>query len=148
MVVETGSLVEGRNVTEDLMIKTILQNIMVLAINHTSVKSGGISSMTKLQHNSSGSLFSLANKTIIGDDEKNKIRTLSLALAPKQAQLLALSQEIGSLSIALRSEWDKSKTEQLSILTARELLGVKKRVLPRSRPAWVEIQGSKVLNRY
>lgn len=146
LTVETGTIQDGVGVTEEMITKTVLQNILVLAVNQTSTKRKRIKTGSGIQE-ADGSVFTASIKSAaIG--EKDEIKTLTVALSPKEVQVLNLSQEIGTISAALRSSWDEGKIEITTPLSSRELLGIKKNVIPRSRPAWVEIRGSEMMHRF
>jgi pilus assembly protein CpaB len=66
--------------------ETVLTNIRVLAIDQNIEEKGG-------------------QKVVVG-------KTATLELSPSQAETLVLSQQVGSLSLALRSVTDASKTNE------------------------------------
>jgi pilus assembly protein CpaB len=146
VTVEVGSHTsQGASISEEMITKTVLENILVLAVNQTSTKRRAMES-TSVRQASQGNVFSTA--TPAGSRKAGQIRTLTLSLSPREVQVLNLAQEIGSLSASLRSAWDSGAIENTPPLSTRELLGIQKTVVPRSRPAWVEIRGSESMSRF
>ncbi len=144
LTVEVGSFQEGQNVSEEIITKTILENVLVLAFNQVSTQTY-LPASSGTRQDVGGTLFS-GTDTV--QEEREKLRTLTLALSPEDTQRMNLAQEIGTLSVSLRSRWDKGETAALSPLSAQELLGINKRVVPRSQPAWIEISGADQIARY
>jgi len=60
---------------------------------------------------------------------------------PLQAQQLVLAQEIGTLTLALRSNLDAGQVVDLGTLDPLGLLNVQIPIKPRGAPAWREIRG-------
>ena len=143
VTVEVGSFKEGRNVSEEIMTKTILENVLVLAVNQASSKAARIKPMS-MKQKAPGSVFSERDKA---QGQREKLRTLTLALSPEDTQKINLAQEIGTVSVSLRSRWDKGEKKVLEPLNAKDFLGVEKSVVPRTRPAWIEIRGSEQIYR-
>jgi len=138
LTVEVGSFKEGQNVSEEVITKTILENVLVLAINQTSSKMEALKSF-RVRQEAAGSVFSEAG----GAGEKGEeLETLTLALSPEDTQKMNMAQEIGTVSVSLRSRWDKGQELHIRPLKSQEFLGVKKSLVPKSRPAWVEIRGA------
>jgi pilus assembly protein CpaB len=144
LTVEVGSFQEGQNVTEEIITKTILENSLVLALNQKSTQTRTTTSASTSQ-DAVGTLYS---SNITNQEESEKLRTLTLSLSPEDTQRVNLAQEMGTLSVSLRSRWDKGKAESLPSLSAQDLLGIDKRVVPRSQPAWIEISGAEQIARY
>jgi len=137
---QTGSVQQGRPVADGSMARALLQNVLVLAVNQQSTAGAGPRT-TPRQAAEGG----LATGVVSGGDMENaaQLRTLTLALSPLDVQKVALAQEIGSLSVALRSSWQKDDQSQpLANVTAQDALGVEKTVVPRARPVWTEFRGS------
>ncbi|HOP48297.1 MAG TPA: Flp pilus assembly protein CpaB [Desulfobacteraceae bacterium] len=142
---EAGSYVDGRGVSEEIITRTVLENILVLAVNQTSSirrLSGG----SQVNQQAPGTVFTSGQQG--SGQSRDQIKTLTLSLSPREVQILNLSQEIGTISASLRSSFDSGKIENLSPLSAQEFLGIKKTIIPRSSPAWLEIRGSDPFSRY
>ena len=138
MGVNTGSMQQGRAVAEGTITRVLLQNVLVLAVNQLSSARAAPRAATRQK--SEGNLVGQAPGSGQGTQG---IRTLTLALSPEDTQRAALAQEIGSLSVALRSSWQKSEpVAQAPNMTAQSVLGTEKTVVPRSRPTWTEFRGT------
>ena len=70
------------------------------------------------------------------------VENVTLLVDPPQVQELILAQQIGVLTLALRSDFDAGETADLEILDPLGLLNVNVPVKPRSQPAWQEIRGA------
>jgi len=144
LTVEVGTFQEGQNVSEEIITKTILENALVMALNQMSTQTRTATSVNTSQ-DAVGTLYS---GDVSNQEESEKLRTLTLALSPEDTQRVNLAQEMGTLSVSLRSRWDKGKAVALPALSAQDLLGIDKRVVPRSQPAWIEISGAEQIARY
>jgi pilus assembly protein CpaB len=144
VTVEVGSFQDGQSVSEEIITRTVLENILVLAVNQTSSKRR-LFSPADTEQNTPGSVFNPSGPAA-GDNEP--LKTLTVSLSPKETQILNLAQEIGTVSAALRSSWDDGKVENLPQISAREILGINKNIIPRAQPAWVEIRGAEPFARY
>jgi pilus assembly protein CpaB len=71
-----------------------------------------------------------------------EIRNVTVVVAPRQAQELVLAQEIGTLTLALRSTLDTGQAEGLDTLDPFGLLNAPIPVKARPRPVWREIRGT------
>lgn len=69
------------------------------------------------------------------------IRHVTLLVSLRQAQELILSQEIGVLTLALRSNLDGGRIENLPNMDPITLLGVQTPVKRRPQPVWRELRG-------
>jgi pilus assembly protein CpaB len=145
LTVEIGTYKDGMNLTDEMITKTILENVLVLAVNQTSSKRHSMNTRSVNQE-SAGNVFSSAS--LPNDQLRESIKTLTLALSPREVQVVNLSQELGTLSTSLRSTWDSGEIENVEKLSSSELLGIEKKVIPRNTPAWVEIRGSEALSRF
>ncbi|HML60508.1 MAG TPA: Flp pilus assembly protein CpaB [Solidesulfovibrio sp.] len=136
---QTGSVQQGRSVPDGSIARVLLQNILVLAVNQRSTAGAG-PRVTPSQQAAGGLASGVAPENQKGPDA---LRTLTLALGTEEVQKAALAQEIGSLSVALRSSWQKAEAPlPLANVTAQQVLGTEKTVVPRARPAWTEFRGS------
>ncbi len=145
ITVETGNYdPEGRMTPQDIMTKCILQNVLVLANNQTTSKAEFERTRYQDGQNVPGSVFSQAQQQ--GGERENRIRTLTLALKPEDAQKVSLAQEIGSLTVGLRSSWDQETKGKITPLTAKEMLEIQANIIRNTTPAWVEIRGAEQIN--
>lgn len=72
------------------------------------------------------------------------VNNVTVLVAPAQVQELILAQEIGQLTLALRSNLDAGQVVDLGVLDPFGLLKVPIPVKPRSRPAWREMRGPSI----
>ena len=147
VTVEVGSFEEGRGVSEEIITRTVLENILVLAVNQKSSKRR-FADPGDMNQDATGSLYKSDTQGGSGYLKNEPIKTLTVALTPAEVQKLNLAQEIGTLSAALRSSFDEGKIENLPSLSAQDFLGIQKTVIPRANPAWVEIRGAEAFSRY
>jgi pilus assembly protein CpaB len=133
-----GSTQQGRTVTEGTVTRNLLQNVLVLAVNQDTT-SGTIQRPVTRQQ-AEGSAVSQAGRSA---SDRSAIRTLTLALAPDDAQRAALAQEVGQLSVSLRYSGQKADSVQTQYnVNAQQLLGVDKAIVPKSRASWTEMRGT------
>jgi pilus assembly protein CpaB len=145
VTVEAGSFQDGRGVSEEIITKTVLENILVLAVNQTSSKHRQAAA-GDMKQAAAGSVFKTDTQAV--NRKKDPIKTLTVALTPPDVQKLNLAQEIGNLSAALRSSFDEGKEENLPSLSAKDFLGIQKTIIPRANPSWVEIRGAESFSGY
>ncbi len=69
------------------------------------------------------------------------IRNVTVLVSLRQAQELILAQEIGVLTLALRSNLDGGRVENLVNMDPMMLLGVQTPVKRRPQPVWRELRG-------
>jgi pilus assembly protein CpaB len=138
---QTGAVQQGRPVADSSLAGLLLQNVLVLAVNQRSTAGGG-PRVTPRQQAEGG----LASGIVSGSEASQTsegVRTMTLALTAEDVQKVALAQEIGNLSVALRSSWQKAEPPlPLANVTAQQVLGTEKTVVPRSRPVWTEFRGT------
>lgn len=145
VTVETGSFEDGIGISEEIITRTVLENILVLAVNQSSSvrRTGGAGDVSQ---EADGSIFRTRRQT--ANAGREEIKTLTLSLNPREVQIMNLSQEIGTISASLRSSFDGGEIENLPPLSAQEFLGIDKSIIPRARPSWVEIRGAESISRY
>ena len=82
-------------------------------------------------------------ETAARQTERNRsISNVTLLVAPAQVQELVLAQQIGSLTLTLRSNLDAGQVVDLNRLDPLGLLKVPLPIKPRTTPSWREIRGS------
>ncbi len=67
--------------------------------------------------------------------------TITVAVTPEAAQRLAMAQELGRLTLVLRSLWEAEGTLELTPATVQSTLGMPEQVRYRSRPSYRLIEG-------
>jgi pilus assembly protein CpaB len=74
-------------------------------------------------------------------EEDREIQHVTVLVSLRQAQELVLAQEIGQLTLTLRSNLDAGRVENLPNMDPISLLGVQVPVKRRAAPAWREMRG-------
>ncbi|MCP4810817.1 MAG: Flp pilus assembly protein CpaB [Proteobacteria bacterium] len=67
-------------------------------------------------------------------------RTVTLAVYPDEAQKLVMAQELGDLSLTLRSLWETERSTELEHATIHNTLGIPQAVRHRQRARWEVIR--------
>jgi hypothetical protein len=75
-------------------------------------------------------------------ERTRSITNVTVIVAPQQVQELVLAQQIGTLTLALRSNLDAGQVVDLGRLDPLGLLKVQIPVKPRPTPTWREIRGA------
>jgi pilus assembly protein CpaB len=86
-------------------------------------------------------------RAALDEEEANAARersvsTVTLLATPEEAQQLVLAQEIGTLTLMLRSNLDAGQVVDIGSLDTLGLLKVPIPVKPRPRPSWREYRGT------
>jgi pilus assembly protein CpaB len=111
-------------------VTTLFQNVMVLAV-------GSDLGEVRTTAPNQDAMAALAQQ------EKERFSTVTLALTPQQAQDLVLAQDIGDVTLALRSFRDENETAMIPRSNAAAVFGVAEgEVVPRRTPSWQEIRGT------
>jgi pilus assembly protein CpaB len=79
--------------------------------------------------------------TLAPIEETREIQNVTLLASIRQAQELILAQEVGTLTLALRSNLDAGRVENLQNLDVVGLLGVQVPIKRRPAPSWREMRG-------
>lgn len=145
MTAELGNYSEENGITNHETISLVaLENTMILAVDQRSRKKS-FSQGFRLSREGKGSLFN-TNKT--QDTQASTVKTITVAVNIEDCLKLNMAQEIGSISLALRSSWAGDTTWDIEKLNSYDLLGVEKPILKKSIPAWVEIRGAEQTSRF
>jgi pilus assembly protein CpaB len=111
-------------------VTTLFQNVMVLAVGSDL---GEVRNTTPEEN----AMEALARQ------EQRRFSTVTLALSPQQAQDLVLVQDIGDITLALRSFRDENETAAIPRSSANAVFGVPEgEVVPRRMPSWQEIRST------
>jgi pilus assembly protein CpaB len=111
-------------------VTTLFQNVMVLAV-------GSDLGEVRTTAPNQDAMAALAQQ------ERERFSTVTLALTPQQAQDLVLAQDIGDVTLALRSFRDENQTAMIPRSNAAAVFGVAEgEVVPRRTPSWQEIRGT------
>lgn len=114
--------------------RLLMQNVQVVAVERQHRRSRPVP-RTSAEEGAASAVESTV------EQERPDVRNVTVIVAPKQAQELILAQEIGTLTMALRSTLDAGQVVDLGTLDPFGLLKVNIPLKPRERPVWREIRG-------
>lgn len=110
-------------------VTTILENVLVLAVGDDL---GEVRTLRGDQ-----------TMEFLEQQQRQKFSTVTLALNPQHVQDLVLAQDIGDLSLVLRSFREGEEAAELARSNATGVFGVdESQIVPRRAPSWQEIRGS------
>jgi pilus assembly protein CpaB len=111
-------------------VTTLFQNVLVLAV-------GDDLGEVRVRGGDQDALAALAQQ------ERQRFSTVTLALTPQQVQDLILAQDVGDLSLSLRSFREGETPASLTRSSPAGVFGVDDgSLVPRRAPSWQEIRGS------
>jgi len=111
-------------------VTTVLQNVLVLAVGRDS---GEVTPAAE------GDAFSALSAS------GPSFATVTLALTPQQAQDVVLAQDVGDITLSLRSFREGEETIDLNRSLPSSVFGVDdSAIAPRRAPSWQEIRGGSV----
>lgn len=114
--------------------RTLLQNVLVLAVNqlHRGARPPARAADAEVPEQGGGEYAVTTDTTL---------ENATLLVDPTQVQELVLAQQIGDLTLALRSDLDTGEVADLENLDPLGLLDVDIPVKPKGRRPWQEIRG-------
>lgn len=113
---------------------TILQNVLVLAVG---------SDMGEVVQRNADDAQTLA--AIAAQQQNQRFSTVTLALTPQQVQDLVLAQDVGDVSLSLRSFREGEEPVGVERSSPERVFGVEGTALvPRRAPSWQEIRGGSI----
>lgn len=123
---------------------TLMQNVQVVAVEKEHQREQpparqGQAGLTIAQQAQLEANQKAAARTAAQD-----VRNVTVLVSPQQVQELVLAQNLGSLTLALRSNLDTGQVMDLGRLDALGLLKVPIPPKPRAQPAWREFRGTGV----
>ncbi|MBN1337044.1 MAG: Flp pilus assembly protein CpaB [Deltaproteobacteria bacterium] len=136
-----GTFDFGQGETSDMRTVTLFQNVRVLAVGSDVGRPtpATIRTSADLADPGSGSdLFGAERHAEAHHAEPS--RSVTLELTPSEAQKLLLAQELGQLSLTLRSLWEAERFVDLDHATIHTALGVPQQVRYQARPRYRLIQ--------
>jgi pilus assembly protein CpaB len=111
-------------------VTTLFQNVLVLAV-------GDDLGEVRVRGGDQDALAALAQQ------ERQRFSTVTLALTPQQVQDLVLAQDVGDLSLSLRSFREGEAPASLTRSNPAGVFGIDDgSLVPRRAPSWQEIRGS------
>jgi pilus assembly protein CpaB len=114
--------------------RMLMQNVLVIAVGQDH-QATSPAAPANAQANQDGT--SAAAQV----ERQSRPTNITCLVDPQQAQQLVLAQQIGTLTMALRSNLDAGQVVDFGTLDPLGLLNVQIPIKPRSTPAWREIRG-------
>ena len=111
-------------------VMTVFQNVLVLAVGQD------MGTVTERSADDDG-------LSALSGSQSQAFNTVTLALSPSQVQDLVLAQDIGDVSLSLRSFREGEQPVDLERSVPSSVFGVDdSAIMPRRVPSWQEIRGS------
>lgn len=118
-----GSFDFGQNEKSDIRTVTLFQNVWVLSVGRDI----GQPTVRTLAD---------GEEEVVQADNSRSFKTITLAVTPDEAQKIALAQQLGDLTLTLRSLWETEREVELDHATIHSTLGIPQKVRYRQRPSW------------
>ncbi len=115
--------------------RLLMQDVRVLAVDQEHRRRGAAPRAVPAATDDEGNVLAPPVQ------EDRDIQHVTVLVSLRQAQELVLAQEIGTLTLALRSNLDAGRVENLPNMDPLALLGVPTPVKRRAMPAWRELRG-------
>jgi pilus assembly protein CpaB len=132
-----GQLMYADEKTE---VRLMIQNIQVVAIERDIRRGGAPARRYTTQEEMAEAQTAAADEARAA--RERPVTNVTLLVSPEQVQQVVLAQELGRLTLALRSNLDAGQVIDLGSMDQLKLLGVQTPVKPKAgRPAWREIRG-------
>jgi pilus assembly protein CpaB len=132
-----GQLMYADEKTE---VRLMMQNVQVVAIERDIRRGGAVARRYTTQEEMAEAQTAAADEARAA--RERPVTNVTLLMSPEQAQQVVLAQELGRLTLALRSNLDAGQVVDLGSMDQLKLLGVQTPVKPKAaRPAWREIRG-------
>jgi pilus assembly protein CpaB len=112
--------------------RLMMQDVRVLAVDHQHRRRGAATRPVPQPTDDAAAAV---------PTEEPDIKNVTVLVSLRQAQELILAQEIGALTLALRSNLDGGRIENLTNMDPLTLLGVQTPVKRRPQPVWREMRG-------
>jgi pilus assembly protein CpaB len=133
---QQGRLVYTEEKTETL---TLMQNVQVVAVERQHQRE-----QPPPQQATPGLTVGQQAANQQAQARTQAIRNITVLVSPQQVQELVLAQNLGNLTLALRSNLDAGEVTNLGRLDALGLLKVPVPPKPRAQPVWREFRGTGV----
>jgi pilus assembly protein CpaB len=117
--------------------RLLLQNLQVVAVERQHLHAREEARAEQ----AAGTMAEQARAEQRQTQASRQITNVTLLVGPAEAQQLILAQEIGTLTLALRSNLDTGRAVDLGSLDPLMLLKVPVPIKPRATPVWREIRG-------
>ncbi|MBZ5553864.1 MAG: Flp pilus assembly protein CpaB [Acidobacteriia bacterium] len=120
---------------------TLFQNVLVLATGRDTGEAFNLSGQERTQAKQRLEQYGQTGNPGKADTTGVAYTSVTFAMTPENAQDLILAQNIGDLTLVLRSYLEKDTVVELKNSTAITVLKVDMPVVPRHAAAWREIRG-------
>jgi pilus assembly protein CpaB len=132
-----GQLMYADEKTE---VRLMMQNIQVVAIERDIRRGGAPARQYTTPEEMAEAQTAAADEARAA--RERPVTNVTLLVSPEQVQQVVLAQELGRLTLALRSNLDAGQVIDLGSMDQLKLLGVQTPVKPKAgRPAWREMRG-------
>lgn len=112
---------------------TLLQNVYVLAVGDDLGQAIPLTANAEMEKK--------LEKGYVPNEQKSvHASNMTLMLTPDEAQKVLLAQEVGSLSLTLRSLWEGNTQVPLEKISVNTAIGIQEKVKQRIRPTYREIR--------
>jgi pilus assembly protein CpaB len=137
----TGSQGERAAFTDEhTETRTLMQNVLVVAVGRDYLAERA-DVRPQEQAGTMGQPAAQAHGNAANERNRD-VRNVTVLVTPDKVQELVLAQQIGTLTLALRSSADPENTVSLPPLDPSSLLHIQRPLKSREAPAWREIRGS------
>ena len=132
----------------ETLTRKILTKVLVLAVNQRSHRAQ-TSAYAESFRNAAGNRFA---GTQPGSSRGNAAATVTLALEQKQVLALTLAQQVGQISLSLRSAWDAANVDPVAAdgqqqeLGSYELLGIDRPIVKDYYDVYSRARKQRILN--
>jgi pilus assembly protein CpaB len=132
--------------TSDKTTRLVAKSLTITFMQNVEVLSVGRNYALESMYNSSGSRSSIPNDlTGASSNKKTQFSNITLSVTPRESMDLALAQQIGVLSLALRSYYDRPGKEITGLKndpsSAASVTGIEDPIRMSPVPKWLELRG-------
>ena len=131
-VLKTGSGLGAPD--QSTTVTTLLQNVLVLAVGQDI---GEVKAEERPKEEQEA-------MEILAGRQRERVSTVTLAVTAQEAQQLALAQDVGELTLTLRSYLERDTQVDLERSTAASVFNIETKIVPRRVPSWQEIRGTDI----
>ncbi len=135
-----GTFDFGQGDKSDMRTVTLFQNVRILSVGADIGRPtpASIGTSADLGDDSSTDLFGTERQNAVNRSKRQ--RTITLEVTPEEAQKLVLAQELGMLSVSLRSLWEADRFVELEHASIYSTLGIPQQIRYTSKPRYRLIQ--------
>jgi pilus assembly protein CpaB len=130
----------GGTADERTETRTLMQNVLVVAAGQEYIGERA-DARSQDQTRTMGGQAAQAQATAAAARARD-VKNVTVLVAPQQVQELVLAQQIGTLTLSLRSNLDEGQVVDMTTLDPNTLLHVQIPLKSRQTPPWREIRGA------